>query len=130
MSLGFLGSWYQSEQNHDPTPKTCCFHPLPQAHRCGNSPCHNSQQHPAPSPLGRAVLAHLRFKVGIGLFETSEAPLRYSKGDICPLPNRMMQDVQQDKAHPRPALVVPNLLWLRKEERTKYFTMSILQALQ
>lgn len=78
---------------------------------------------PSPFPFGGGQCWHLSgFRVSTGLFETSGAPLRYSKGDVCPLPNRMMRDVQKDNAHPRPALVVPHLFWLRTEKRTQDIT--------
>lgn len=109
-----------------PHPTTSCFHPLPAS---GLSPGMQVWEQPSPQfstasspfPFGEGQCWHMAgFRVSTGLFETSGAPLRYSKGDICPLPNRMMQDVQKDKAHPRPALVIPRLLWLRRQKRSEY----------
>lgn len=135
MGSDFLESWYQPEQNQDPIPTTCCLHPLPASclppgMQVWEQPLPQFSTVPSPFPSWGGQCWHMSgFKVSIGLFETSGAPLRYSKGDICPLPNRIIQDVRKDKARPRPALVVPHLLWLRGEKRTDYITVFTLQAL-
>lgn len=99
-----------------PLPASC----LPPGMQVWKQPLPEFSTEPSPFPFGGGQCWHLSgFRVSTGLFETSGAPLRYSKGDVCPLPNRMMRDVQKDNAHPRPALVVPHLFWLRTEKRTQ-----------
>lgn len=86
-----------SQSKHHASPTTCCLSSPPLL------PASYLRTQRWKQPLAQLSTAPSPFSFGeasIGLSENSVAPLRYSNGDIYPLPNRTIQDVQEDKAHP------------------------------